>query len=56
MRSLDSALRKAALDLQEAFDFRASLMEMVAHDLRSPLQSVQVTLESLTEIALKCAQ
>ena len=31
--------------------FAASLMEMVAHDLRSPLQSAEVSLSLLTEIA-----
>jgi signal transduction histidine kinase len=49
LNALDAAMRKAAADLQEAFEFRASLMEMVAHDLRSPLQSMQASLETLTE-------
>jgi signal transduction histidine kinase len=49
LTALDTAMRDAADDLQQAFDFRASLMEMVAHDLRSPLQSSQISLEILTE-------
>jgi signal transduction histidine kinase len=51
LRALDVAMRSAAADLQQAFEFRASMMEMVAHDLRSPLQASQLSLERLTEIA-----
>ncbi|MDR3612846.1 MAG: HAMP domain-containing sensor histidine kinase [Candidatus Obscuribacterales bacterium] len=42
---LDGALHTAADDLKKAFDHRASLMQMVAHDLRSPLTSAQISLD-----------
>ena len=48
---LDAAMHTAARDLQTAFDFRAGLMQMVAHDLRSPLQASMITLEALTEFS-----
>ena len=34
---LDQAMHQAAKELQHAFDHRQSVMQMVAHDLRSPL-------------------
>lgn len=51
LQALDVAMRLAAADLQHAFEFRASMMEMVAHDLRSPLQASKLSLERLIEIA-----
>ena len=44
---LDEAMHNAASDLQAAFEFRASLMQMVAHDLRSPLQASEISLTIL---------
>jgi signal transduction histidine kinase len=46
---LDRAMHKASDDLQKAFEFRASLMQMVAHDLRSPIAASQVSLELLAD-------
>ena len=46
---LDSAMQKAALELKEANQYRSSLMQMVAHDLRSPLTASQLTLDMLAE-------
>jgi signal transduction histidine kinase len=46
---LDEAMHTAATDLQAAFEFRTSLMQMVAHDLRSPLQASQISLAILTD-------
>jgi signal transduction histidine kinase len=46
---LDRAMHKAAEDLQKAFEFRASLMQMMAHDLRSPIAASQVSLELLVD-------
>jgi len=45
---LDNALHAAAHQLRQAAEHRQSLMEMVAHDLRSPLMSSQVSLEILS--------
>lgn len=45
---LDNALHAAADELSKAAEQRQLLMEMVAHDLRSPLMSSQVALEILT--------
>lgn len=44
---LDSVLHNAARQLKEAQEDRSSIMEMVAHDLRSPLMSSQVALDLL---------
>jgi signal transduction histidine kinase len=44
---LDSVLHEASNDLRQAFDYRKSLMEMVAHDLRAPLMSCQVSMQIL---------
>jgi signal transduction histidine kinase len=44
---LDEAMHKAALDLKAANEHRQALMEMVAHDLRSPLMSCQVSMQIL---------
>ncbi len=46
---LDTAMHQAADDLQKAFDFRASLMQMVAHDLRSPLFSCRISLDIISD-------
>lgn len=46
---LDNALHSAAEELEKAAAQRQSLMEMVAHDLRSPLMSSQVALEILAD-------
>ena len=46
---LDEAMHTAASDLQAAFEFRTSLMQMVAHDLRSPLQASQISLSILSD-------
>jgi Osmosensitive K+ channel histidine kinase len=40
-------LHNAAQELKKASEHRQSLMEMVAHDLRSPLMSCQVSMEIL---------
>jgi signal transduction histidine kinase len=45
---LDEVLHNAAEDLKKANDHRQSLMEMVAHDLRSPLMSCQVSMQILS--------
>ena len=49
---LDLALHDAASDLQKAFEYRASLMQMVAHDLRSPILSCRISLAILSESEL----
>lgn len=46
---LDQAIHSAADDLQKSYDHRASLMQMVAHDLRSPLQASLISLEIVTQ-------
>lgn len=45
---LDEALHNAALELKKAAEHRQSLMEMVAHDLRSPLMSCEVSMQILS--------
>lgn len=45
---LDSVLHEASDELKRAAEHREQLMEMVAHDLRSPLMSSQISLELLT--------
>lgn len=42
---LDGVLHQAACELKEAREMRQSLMEMIAHDLRSPLMSSQVAVD-----------
>jgi len=44
---LDSVLHDASTELRNAKEHRKSLMEMVAHDLRSPLSSAKSTVETL---------
>ena len=44
---LDEVLHNAAAELKRANEHRQSLMEMVAHDLRSPLMSCQVSMQIL---------
>jgi signal transduction histidine kinase len=46
---LDSVLHDAASELRMASEQRRYLMEMVAHDIRSPLMSSQVSLEVLSD-------
>jgi signal transduction histidine kinase len=42
---LDTVLHSASNQLREASEYRKSLMQMVAHDLRSPLISMKLALE-----------
>ncbi len=44
---LDKILHRAARDLNDASEHRQALMEMVAHDLRSPLMACQVSMQIL---------
>jgi signal transduction histidine kinase len=44
---LDGVLHDASEELQKAKDYRKSLTEMVAHDLRSPLSSARSTVDLL---------
>jgi K+-sensing histidine kinase KdpD len=44
---LDGVLHNASGELASAKEYRKSLMEMVAHDLRSPLSSVKSTVDIL---------
>jgi signal transduction histidine kinase len=46
---LDSVLHDAAAELHSASEQRRYLMEMVAHDIRSPLMSSQISLEVLAD-------
>ncbi|MBS1988926.1 MAG: HAMP domain-containing histidine kinase [Cyanobacteria bacterium SZAS LIN-3] len=46
---LDEVLHDAASELRNASEQRRYLMEMVAHDIRSPLMSSQVSLEVLSD-------
>jgi signal transduction histidine kinase len=46
---LDSVLHEAAGELRNSADQRRYLMEMVSHDIRSPLMSAQVSLEVLSD-------
>lgn len=46
---LDNVLHDAAQELKDAQEDRNSIMEMVAHDLRSPLMSSQVALDLLVK-------
>jgi signal transduction histidine kinase len=50
---LDQAMHQVARDLQQAFDHRQSVMQMVAHDLRSPLAASQISLDILSEFESK---
>ncbi len=45
---LDGVLHEASAELRRAADHREQVMQMVAHDLRSPLMSSQISLEILT--------
>jgi len=49
LRELDMALHKAADELAKAKDYRTSLMQMMAHDLRAPLASISVSLEVMAK-------
>ncbi len=42
---IDNALHQAAESIQEAEMFRAQIISMVAHDMRSPLSSAMATIE-----------
>lgn len=44
---LDGILHQASIDLRRAEEHRQSLMNMVAHDLRSPLLSAKLTLDMM---------
>lgn len=44
---LDVVLHEASAQLTKASELRKSLMQMIAHDLRSPLMSCQISLEIL---------
>jgi len=46
---LDNVLHEAAKELKNSAEQRQYLMQMVAHDLRSPLMSAQVALEVLLD-------
>lgn len=42
---LDEAMHKASQELQEAAGYRRSLIEMMAHDLRSPLTAIGIAFD-----------
>jgi signal transduction histidine kinase len=46
---LDGSLHQASVELYKAAEFRTSLMQMVAHDLRSPLFSCLIALEVILD-------
>jgi signal transduction histidine kinase len=46
---LDVVLHEASQELQSAKEYRKSLMEMVAHDLRSPLSAARSTVDVLLD-------
>jgi len=46
---LDDSLHQTAVELHRAAEFRASLMQMVAHDLRSPLMSCMISLDIILD-------
>jgi signal transduction histidine kinase len=45
LNELDQALHQAASELASAREYRSSLMQMLAHDLRSPLSSCSISLD-----------
>lgn len=47
LAALDRTLHEAAGELSRASDFRKSLMQMVAHDIRSPLTSCLISVDLL---------
>ena len=49
---LDSVLHGAAEDLKKAAEHRSMLMQMVAHDLRSPLMAANLTVDSLIDASV----
>lgn len=49
LKDLDTALHLAAEELANAHEFRRSLMQMMAHDLRSPLSSCAISLDLLEQ-------
>src|SRR5207302_687457 len=46
---LDEVLHEASAQLLKSADYRKSLMEMIAHDLRSPLAASRLTLQLLLD-------
>jgi len=48
---LDEVLHEAEGYLKESAEQRSLIMEMVAHDMRSPLMSAQIALELLTQMS-----
>lgn len=47
LSDLDHSLHEASTELIKAAEFRSSLMQMVAHDLRSPLNSCLISIDIL---------
>lgn len=47
---LDQVFRQSALELREAADQRQAIMQMLAHDMRSPIMATQVYVEILQEV------
>lgn len=47
---LDSALHQASEELESAENHRRTIIEMVAHDMRSPLMSAQVSTEIIQQL------
>jgi len=45
---LDAVLHQASKELSDAAEFRSSLMQMMAHDLRTPLSSCRVSVELIS--------
>jgi signal transduction histidine kinase len=52
LASLGDQLQRASVDLKEADDQRQAMMNMVAHDIRAPLMTVEV---ALTMLETKCS-
>ena len=50
LSSLDATMHAAFDQLKEATEYRKSLMEMMAHDLRTPLAACQISIEMLDTI------
>lgn len=47
LSEVDAALHNAAAELERSREYRSSLMQMMAHDLRSPLAALKVSLALL---------
>ena len=52
LATLDKVFRQMTTELEEAAAYKQGLMQMVAHDLRSPLTSIQATMTMLRAGAL----